>query len=414
MSDSRDLRYSNGNSRPDTPSVLTGIRVLDLASVVAGPVCAGILGEFGAEVIKVEDPGTGDALRAVLPQVDGTGLWWAVEGRNKRSITLNLRAPEGQDLARQLIAVSDVLVENFRPGTLAQWGLGYDRIKEINPRIILTSVSGFGQTGPYRRKPAYDPIAVAMGGWAYVMGDPDRPPSRPTIMLADYGTGFTAAIGTLLALYHRDARGGAGQQIDVSLVDTALRVTERLIPMYDRLGIIRERQGNRYPGSAPSDHFATRNGGYASLSAGSNRMFGRLAKAMGRPDLLEDPRFALVENRTQHSDLIHDIVAEWMLQHDRDEVVRILEEFDVPVAPIYTAEDIVRDPHYIEREMVIEVDHPTIGPTKMPGVTPKLSETPGRVVRGAPPLGEANREIYCGLLGLSEAELERLRAAGVI
>ena len=414
MADSGELRYSRGNSRPDAPKVLAGIRVLDFATVVAGPLCAGLLGEFGAEVIKVEQPGNGDTLRATLPAIEGTGLWWVVEARNKRSITLNLRLPEGQELARRLIARSDVIVENFLPDTMAKWNLGYDQIREVNPRIVMVSVSGFGQTGPYRRKHAYDRIAVAMGGWSFVAGDPDGPPGRPGFMLADYGTGYVAALGAILALYHRDAQGGAGQQVDASLIDTALRMTERLIPAHDRLGEIRSRTGTRHPATAPADHFRTRDGGYLSVSAGSNRMFARLAKVMGRPDLIDDPRFATPKDRTRHSDLIHQIVGDWIAQHDRDEVARRLEEAGVPVGPIYTAADIVRDPHYVEREMVIEVDDPAIGPTKMPGITPKLSETPGRIERGAPKLGEANRDIYGGLLGLTEDDLERLAAAGVI
>ena len=414
MVDSNELRYSKGNPRPTAPKVMSGIRVLDFATVVAGPLCAGLLAEFGAEVIKVEHPGSRDSLWASRPGIDGTGFWWVVEGRNKRSITLNLRLPEGQELARRLIARSDVVVENFLPGTMASWNLSYEQIREINPRIVMVSVSGFGQTGPYRRKHSYDRIAVAMGGWSFVTGDPDRPPGRPGFMLADYGTGYVAALGAILALYHRDAQGGAGQQVDASLIDTALRMTERLIPAHDRLGEIRSRTGTRHPATAPADHFPTRDGGYLSVSAGSNRMFARLAKVMGRPDLIGDPRFATPKDRTRHSDLIHQIVGDWIAQHDRDEVARRLEEAGVPVGPIYTAADIVRDRHYVVREMVIEVDDPAIGPTKMPGVTPKLSETPGRIERGAPKLGEANRDIYGGLLGLSEDDLERLAAAGVI
>lgn len=394
--------------------VLHGIRVVDLTRNFAGPFCTQTLGDLGAEVIKVEQPGVGDTLRATLPAIDGAGLWWLVEGRNKRSITLNLRLPKGQELARRLIAKSDVMIENFLPGTMAKWNLGPEQVQAANPRIVTVSVSGFGQTGPLRRKHAYDRIAVAMGGWAFVTGDPDRPPGRPGFMLADYGTGYVAALGAMMALYHRDAQGGTGQQVDASLIDTTLRMTERLIPAFDRLGEIRTRTGIRHPATAPGDHFPTRDGGYVSVSAGSNRMFGRLCRAMGRPDLIEDPRFATPRDRTRHTDLVHEIVGEWMLQHDRDDIVRRLEEVGVPAGPIYSVADIVGQPHYVEREMVIEVDDPTVGPIKMPGVTPKLSKTPGRIERGAPKLGEANQAIYGGLLGLSEAELAELAAEGVI
>ncbi|HEX2171594.1 MAG TPA: CoA transferase [Dehalococcoidia bacterium] len=414
MAEPTERRYSSGNPRPDAPTVLKGIRVLDLATMVAGPLCANLLADFGAEVIKVEQPGVGDTLRGTLPSIEGTSLWWVVEGRNKRSITLNLRVPEGQELARRLVAVSDVLIENFLPGTMDSWNLGFDRLRAINPRLVVTSVSGFGQTGPLRRKHAYDRIAVAMGGWSHVTGDPDRPPGRPGFVLADYGTGYTAALGTMMALYYRDAQAGTGQQVDASLIDTAIRVTDRLIPAYDRLGQIRTRTGIRHPNTAPGDHFPTRDGGYVSVSASNNRMFGRLAQAMGQPELIEDPRFNSPQNRTKHTELVHQIVTDWTLRHDRDEVVRMLEENGVPAGPVYTVEDIVREPHFIEREMVLEVEDPSIGPVKIPGITPKLSETPGRIWHGAPRLGEANREIYCGLLGLSEADLDRLEAAGVI
>ena len=407
-------RYSTGNSRPGAPKALAGVRVLDFATVLAGPLCAGLLAEFGAEVIKVEQPGVGDTLRQVQPTLDGTALWWAVEARNKRSITLNLRVPEGQELARRLIAISDVVVENFLPGTMAKWNLSYEQIREVNPRIVMASVSGFGQTGPYHKKPAYDRVAVAMGGWASVTGDPDRPPGRPGFAVVDYATGVFSALGVLTALYNRDAQGGTGQHVDASLIDTALRMSEDLVSVYDRLGIARGRVGNRHPALAPGDHFQTRDGGYISMNAGSARMFPRLANLIGLPDLVTDPRFATPEARAKNTDAIHEIVAAWILQYDRDEAVRRLEEAGLPVGPIYTAEDIVRDPHFVEREMIIEVDDPAIGPTKMQGITPKLSETPGRVERGAPLLGEANREAYGGLLGLSDAELEHLAAAGVI
>ncbi|HEX2173138.1 MAG TPA: CoA transferase [Dehalococcoidia bacterium] len=412
MAEANQPRYSSGNPRPDAPKALGGLRVLDFSTVLAGPLCAGLLGEFGAEVIKVEQPGVGDTLRQIT--VQDLPLWWLVEARNKRSITLNLRVPEGQDLAKKLITKSDVLVENFLPGTMAKWNLGYDQVRAVNPKIIFASVSGYGQTGPYRQKYAYDRVAVAMGGWAYVTGEPDRPPSRPGIALADYATGFVAALGVVTSLYHRDAQGGGGQQVDASLLDTAIRMSEALMPAYDKLGVIRERMGNRHPSMAPGDHYRTRDNQWVSLNAGSDRIFPRLIQLMDRPDLLKDPRFATAGARIKHNAEINDIVAEWVAEQDRDDLVRWLEEVGVPGGPIYTAKDMVADPHFIEREMVVEIDDPTAGRLKMQGITPKLSETPGRIERPAPTMGEANRDIYCGLLGLSEADLERLTKAGVI
>lgn len=412
MSQSPQTHYSRGNSQPDKPKALDGVRVLDFATVLAGPLCAGLLGEFGAEVIKVEQPGVGDSLRAIT--IEGEPYWWYVEGRNKKSITLNLRVPEGQELARQLITKSDVLVENFLPGTMDKWNLSYEQIKAINPKIIMCSVSGFGQTGPYRTKYAYDRIAVAMGGWSAVTGEPDRPPGRPGVAVVDYGTGFVAALGVLNALYYRDARGGAGQHVDASLLDTAIRMSEALMPAYDHKGVLRGRTGNRHPSMAPGDHFRTRDDQWISVNAGSDRIFPRLVGLMERPELLKDERFNSAGARIRHNAEVNDLVAEWIAQHDRDTLVQWLEEAGVPAGPIYTAEDMVRDRHFIEREMVIEVEDQTVGPLKMQGITPKLSETPGRVERGAPLLGESNREVYGGLLGLSDADLERLGREGVI
>lgn len=392
---------------------LEGVRVLDLGTRIAAPFAATLLAEFGAEVYKVELPGSGDFLREIGPFVGDYSLWWAVDNRAKKSITLDLRHPEGRELFLRLVPHVDVIVENFRPGTLEEWGLDYPRLRSLNPQLILARVSVYGQTGPYRNRPGLDRIGIAFGGLLYLTGYPDRPPVRPGILVADYLTAVFNAFGIVLALLHR-TRGGSGQWIDLALYESVFRVLEYTAAAYDRLGLVRERQGNRLPNSAPLDNWETKDGQFVCIVAAGDVLFRRLAKAMGRPDLPKDPRFATLQARVAHAEEIHAIVGEWVGRHTAEEVERILVEAEVPVSRVYSIADIFADVHYRERESLITVDDPVIGPVRMQAVYPRLSETPGRVSRGAPKLGEHNDEVYGGLLQLSVAERERLRALGVI
>jgi crotonobetainyl-CoA:carnitine CoA-transferase CaiB-like acyl-CoA transferase len=352
-------------------------------------------------------------LREIGPFVGDYSLWWAVDNRAKKSITLDLRHPEGRELFLRLVPHVDVIVENFRPGTLEEWGLDYPRLQSLNPQLILARVSVYGQTGPYRNRPGLDRIGIAFGGLLYLTGYPDRPPVRPGILVADYLTAVFNAFGIVLALLHR-VRGGSGQWIDLALYESVFRVLEYTAAAYDRLGLVRERQGNRLPNSAPLDNWETKDGQFVCIVAAGDVLFRRLAKAMGRPDLPEDPRFATLQARVAHAEEIHAIVGEWVSRHTAEEVERILVEAEVPVSRVYSIADIFADVHYRERESLITVDDPVIGPVRMQAVYPRLSETPGRVSRGAPKLGEHNDEVYGGLLQLSAAERERLRALGVI
>jgi crotonobetainyl-CoA:carnitine CoA-transferase CaiB-like acyl-CoA transferase len=393
---------------------LSGVRILDIGTRIAAPFAATLLGDFGAEVIKVELPGKGDFMRSIGPFEDGSSLWWAVEGRNKKSITLDLRKPRGQDLFRRLVERADVVVENFQPGTLEGWGLGYEELSRVNPDLILTRATVYGQTGPYRDRPGLDRNGIGFGGLLYLTGHPDRPPVRPGVIVSDYLTGVFNALAILIALYHRDVHRGGGQWVDLALYESVFRILEHTLPAYDRLGIVREREGNRLRNSAPLDNWETRDGQYISIIAAGDGLFPRLARAIGRPDLLEDERFSTLARRAAHGDEINAIVGDWCRGHTAEEIERIMLAAEVPFARAYSIADIASDPHYAARGDIVTVDDPAIGPVKMPAVYPRLSATPGRIERGAPRLGEHNDEIYGGLLGLGAEEIESLRAEGVI
>lgn len=393
---------------------LAGIRILDLGTRIAAPFAATLLGDFGAEVIKVELPGSGDFMRTIGPFLDGYSLWWAVEGRNKKSITLDLRKPPGQALLKRLIAVSDVVVENFQPGTLEEWGLGYETLRGINSRLILTRASVYGQTGPYRDRPGLDRNGIGFGGLLYITGYPDRPPVRPGIIISDYLTGVFNAFAIMMALYHRDVHNGGGQWADLALYESIFRIMEHTVSSYDRLGTVRQREGNRLRNSAPLDNWETKDGHYVCIVAAGDGLFPRLARAVGREDLLQDARFRSLRARVEHADEINAIVGDWVKQHTAAEVEAILIAAQVPVTRAHSIADIAADPHYAAREDIVSVDDPTIGPVRMQAVYPRLSETPGRVQRGAPKLGEHNQEIYGTLLGISEAEIAALQAEKVI
>jgi crotonobetainyl-CoA:carnitine CoA-transferase CaiB-like acyl-CoA transferase len=408
------------NSRPhpsqDAPSALplAGVRVLDLGTRVAAPFAATLLGDFGADIIKVELPGSGDFMRGIGPFVDGYSLWWAVEGRNKKSITLDLRLPRGQELLKRLVSHADVVLENFQPGTLEAWGLDDEMLRRINPGLIVTHASVYGQTGPYRDRPGLDRIGIGFGGLLYITGHHDQPPVRPGVIISDYLTGVFNAFAVLLALYHRDVHRGGGQTADLALYESVFRILEHTVAAYDRLGIVREREGNRLRNSAPLDNWPTRDGQFICIVAAGDGLFPRLARAMEREDLLHDPRFASLDARVRHADSINAIVGDWVRQHTAAEVERILIAAQVPVTRVYSIADIFADPHYAARGDIVAVEDPTIGPVRMQGVYPRLSHTPGCIRRGAPRLGEHNQEIYGTLLGLTNAEIAVLEQERVI
>jgi len=399
---------------------LAGLRILDLGTRIGAPFAATLLADLGADVIKVELPGQGDFMRTIGPFVGDYSLFWAVEGRNRRSITLDLRKPAGQALLKRLVPLCDAIVENFQPGTLEGWGLGYEELAAINPAIVLTRVSVYGQTGPYRDRPGLDRNGIALGGLMYITGYPDRPPVRPGVIVSDYLTGVFNAFAILAAIYERDRRARTegvaprGQWVDLSLYESILRIMEHTLATYDRLGVVREREGNRLRNSAPLDNWQTSDGKYVCIIAAGDGLFPRLCRAMGREDLLADPRFRTMALRAEHGDEVNGIVAAWVRERTSAEVQAILERHEVPFGVAYSVADIFADPHVQARGDIEGVDDPTIGPVRMQGVYPRFSRTPGAIRRGAPRLGEHNDEIYRGLLGLDEAELARLRAERVI
>ncbi len=393
---------------------LTGVRLLDLGTRIGAPFAATLLADLGADVIKVELPGQGDFMRTIGPFVGDYSLFWAVEGRNKRSVTCDLRRPAGQALAKRLVAVSDVVVENFQPGTLERWGLGYDALAAVNPGVILTRVSVYGQTGPYRHRPGLDRNGIAMGGLLYITGYPDRPPVRPGVIVSDYLTGVFNAFAIVSALWERERRAretGApprGQWVDLSLYESVLRIMEHTLAAYDRLGVVREREGNRLENAAPLDNWETKDGKWVCIIAAGDGLFPRLCRAIGREDLLGDPRFATMALRAEHGEELNGIVAAWCRARTSREIQDVLEAHEVPFGVAYSVADIFADPHVAAREDVVTVDDPTIGPVRMQGVYPRFSRTPGAIRRGAPRLGEHNAEVYGELLGLGADELAAL------
>ena len=392
---------------------LEGIKVLELGTLIAGPFCGKTLADFGAEVIKVEPPGDGDPLRRWRRMRNGVSLWWHVQSRNKKSITLDLRQAEGQAIARRLARDCDIVIENFRPGALEKWNLGWDALSRENPKLILVRISGYGQTGPYRERPGFAAIGEAMGGMRYITGFPDRPPVRPNLSVGDTLASLHGVIGALLALHHIK-NGGQGQVIDVALYESVFNITESLLPEFDAQGVVRERSGSTLPGIAPSNLYPCRDGAYVLIAGNADALFRRLMSAIGRDDLRDDPALAKNDGRAAQMARIDDAISAWTSKLGQNEVLQAMENAEVPAGRIYTAADIAADPHYAAREDIVTVDDPTIGPVKMPAVYPRLSKTPGRVARGAPKLGEHNEDVYCGLLGMSAEDLAALRAGGVI
>jgi crotonobetainyl-CoA:carnitine CoA-transferase CaiB-like acyl-CoA transferase len=398
---------------PPPPRALEGVRVLDLATFIAAPFCAGLLSEFGAEVIKVEQPGSGDPVRDLGEKFKGQGLFWALEDRGRRSVTCNLRLPRGQELALGLARESDIVVENFRPGTLERWNLGYERLRSANPGVVLVSISAFGQSGPYAARPGFGRIAQAFGGLTYLAGYPDRPPVNPgSATLADYAAGLFGAVAALAAFRHRE-RTGQGQQIDVSLYESIFRLTDVMALEYGVLGLVRERQGSQAH-AAPHNHYPTADGKWLAIACTNDRMFRRLAEAMGQPDWAADPNLERMEQRASKRAEVDERVAAWTGRHNQAELCRLLDLAEVPNSPINSVADCFADPHYAARGTLMDFEDQVLGRVKMHAPVPRLSETPAAVERPAPTVGQHNAEVYGAVLGLDAAALDRLRADGVI
>jgi crotonobetainyl-CoA:carnitine CoA-transferase CaiB-like acyl-CoA transferase len=398
---------------PTASGPLQGLRILDLGTMIAGPVACTVLADFGAEVIKIEEPRAGDTLRQIGPFAEGESLYWNVEARNKKSVTLDLKQPAGRELMLRLVAQADAVVENFRPGVMARLGLAYEDLRRVNPRIVLLSVSGFGQTGPYAQRAGYDRIAQAFGGLLHVTGFADRPPVRPGVSIADYQTALFGALSLMMALHHRDARGGPGQHIDLALYESVYRFTDVITAAYDRLGQVRERQGNLGIAGAPGDHFPTSDGRYLVLTISNDPMFRKLCAAMGRIDLADSPQYATHALRWQHIVDINRIVGDWILSQQVDALCRALDGFGLAYSLILSIDEICADPHYQARESIQTVAHPRLGTLRMQGVGPRFSATPAAALRAAPCLGQDNREVLGGL-GVDDAMLARLERDGVI
>ena len=395
---------------------LVGVRVIDLATMFAGPYAASLLADFGADVIKVELPKIGDANRGMGPIVNGVPAPWTILARNKRSLSLDVRKDRGKEVLLKLIATADIVVENFRPGTLENWGLGYEVMKSVNPKIILVRISGYGQTGPCREKAGFGTPAAAFSGLTYLQGYPDRPPVSPPLALVDYMTGTYGALAAMMALYHLKANGtGEGQVADIALFESAFRMLEPLVAEYSLTGKVKERGGHIGQGAAPSGSFRCKDGKWVVMVTSTQRTFARLAEVMGRMDLLQDPRFDTNPHRSENRQAIYDIVQDWFSRHDSCDAIGILDMNGVPICPIYSIADIFNDPQYRARGDLIEVEHPVLGTMTMTGLVPKLSATPGAVrFPGPVHIGEHNHEILIDELGLSAEELHSLEGEGVI
>jgi succinyl-CoA---D-citramalate CoA-transferase len=398
--------------RPPRP--LDDIRVLELGAFLAGPFCGQLLADFGAEVIKVEPPGKGDPMREWgRHRHNGRTLWWPILARNKKSITLDLRTAEGQALVRKLVPQCDILLENFRPGTLEGWGLGYEELRALNPGLIMVRVSGYGQTGPYRDKAGFGSIGEAMGGIRSITGFPDRPPTRIGISIGDSLAATFATVGALTALHQR-SRSGAGQQVDIGIYEGVLALMESMLPEYQFTGSIRERTGNILPNVAPSNIYPTADGGWIAIGANADAIFKRLAEAMGQSALAEDQRYATHKARGENQAELDDLIAEWTITLAADQIQALMDEYGVPAGKIYTAKEMLADPHFAARQSIVAVPDPILGEVQMQNVFPRLSATPGGVDWTGPELGQHNGEVFGGLLGLSEAEIGALREKKIV
>lgn len=402
------------NEQPSEPrqGPLSGYRVLEIGSTVAGPFCGRMLADFGAEVIKVE-PAEGDPVRTMGKQFEGRSLYAASIFRNKRLVSIDLHSEEGRALVRELATKVDVVVENFKPGTLEKWGLGWEELSKLNPRLVMVRISGFGQDGPYSRRPGYGVVCEAVSGLRHLTGDPDRAPSRVGVSMTDYIAGLHGAYGAVMALMARD-RTGRGQCIDATLFESAFNFMEVWIPAYDKLGFVPERTGSRLIGSTPNNLYPTADGTYIHITAMADTLFRRLAAAMGQPELAHDPRFANAVERNEQHEALDAIVSAWTGKLKLADIEAILHQAQVPATRIFTVADIFNDPHYRARNAIVNAPDPHLGEVAMAGVVPRLSETPGVVRHAGRDVGQDSRAVLSEMLGLGEARIEELARRGVI
>ena len=392
---------------------LANIKVVELGTLIAGPFAARILAEFGAEVIKIESPDGGDPLRKWRKLYEGTSLWWYLQARNKKSVTVNLKHPDGVEVVRQLVAEADIVVENFRPGVLDKLGLGWEALSTINPGLVMVRLSGFGQSGPMALQPGFGAIGESMGGLRYVTGFPDRPPVKTGISIGDSIAALWGALGALMALRHKEVNGGAGQVVDVALYEAVFAMMESLVPEFDVFGFVRERTGNIMPGITPSNTHTTRDGRHITIGANGDAIFRRLMRAMGRADLAEDPTLADNAGRDARREELYALIDAWVAQHDEAAVLATLAAAEVPASRIYSVADMFADPQFLAREMLQTVKLPDGRDCRMPGVVPRLSATPGGAEWIGPALGE-HTDAVLKALGYAPAEIEALRQAGAI
>lgn len=388
---------------------LSGLKVIDAATLFAGPLIGTVLADFGADVIKVEHP-RGDPLRTMGWQKDGQSLWWLVANRNKRCITLDLSTTSGQQLLQELVADADVLIENFRPGTMESWGLGWEELHVLNQRLVMVRTTGFGQDGPYRARPGFGTLAEAMSGFAHINGHPDGPPTLPPFALGDGVCALTGTYATMFALYHRDTGGGVGQYIDLSIYEPLFSLLGPQITVFDQLGIVQTRTGNRAPFTAPRNAYKAKDGVWLGVSASSQNIAERVVRLVGRGDLVEEEWFRDHVGRLGHQDLLDSVIGEWIAQRDSDAVIDAFEQAEAAVAPVYDASQIITDAQYVARSSFISVDHQVLGKVLMPNIVPRLSETPGRVRGPGGLLGEHNHQVIVDELGHSQEDLRRWQA----
>jgi crotonobetainyl-CoA:carnitine CoA-transferase CaiB-like acyl-CoA transferase len=394
------------------PLALEGVRVVDAASLFAGPVICTMMGDHGADVIKVEHP-LGDNLRKLGWEKDGVSLWWALIGRNKRSVTLKLSDPEGAEAMKKLLATADVFVENFRTGTLERWGLGPDVLHEINPGLIIVRTTGFGQTGPYATRPGFGTLAESISGYAHINGFPDGPPTLPPFALGDGVAALTGAFAAMMALRWRE-NGGTGQVIDLSIYEPLFWILGPQASVYDQLGIVHNRTGNRAPFTAPRNAYLSKDGRWLGLSGSSQSIAERVMRLVGRPEMCDEPWFQNHAGRLEHQDELDDAIAAWIAERSADEVVEKFEEQEAAIAPVLSIADIFDEPQFLARETITTVEHPDLGPLKMQNVIPRLDKTPGSIRSVGPPLGAHNLEVLQGELGYTDEQIEELRRSGVI